>query len=224
MSTHDQALYWLRYQNQLIFSSRVYWTNEIDSRRFFGHDVQNQLITHSRIHYRAGRFDIAGGLTYSRAYAAIPENGSRKALAELRPVAEATHEKTYRRITLQNRLRLDHRFFQEDRNTSLLESPDYVLRLRYRVQVRFPLKQNTEGITTIGMRIGDEIMFNHKKNVYDQNRIYITSEYYITRNLSLEAGYLYIDQRRLGRDEYFHRHVLRFSVLHKVTSVKAVKQ
>jgi hypothetical protein len=213
---HNQTLYWLRFQNQLVFSPRVYWNNEIDNRRFIGPDVQNQLIYHSRLHYKTGKWDLAGGITWSMAYAQIPENGSRAPIAEIRPVAEATHEQSIaQNLFMQNRIRVDSRFFQEERETSIFEESELIFRLRYRLQVRFPLKRNDDNVTLIGMRIADEIMINSTENVYDQNRIYITTDFYINKSLSLEAGYLYINQQRFDRDDFFLRNVLRFSVLHR---------
>ena len=110
-TVHQQTLYWIRYQNQLIFSPKLFWNNEADNRRFIGPDVQNQLIFHSRLHYKTGRWDLAAGLTYSRAYAAIPESGYNTAVDELRPVAEASYEWPVRRSGIQMRLRADNRFF-----------------------------------------------------------------------------------------------------------------
>lgn len=58
----SQWTYWLRYQNQLIFSPKLYWNNEGDNRRFFNPDVQLQFIVHSRLHYKIKRWDFGGGL------------------------------------------------------------------------------------------------------------------------------------------------------------------
>lgn len=213
----DQSLYWIRYQNQLIFSPKFSWNNEVDNRRFFSPDVENQFIFHSRLHYKREKWDFAGGLTLSWIFAQKPENGFDHAVAEIRPVAEVTHEQPIGKILLQNRLRIDNRFFQENPDKSIWEESFYVLRLRYRIQVRIPIKINAEEIPTISLRIADEIMFNTKENTFDQNRIYVTGEFYVNKNLSLETGYLYIYQQRLGLDEYFSRHVIRFSVLHRIS-------
>jgi hypothetical protein len=214
--TQTQTLYWLRYQSLLIFSKRLSWNNDIDNRRFIGPDVQNQFIFHSRLHYRADRWDFATGITYSVAYAAIPEQGYDHAMAELRPVAEVTYEIPVRKSFLAHRLRLDNRIFQESPGESVLEESFFVMRYRYRIQYRTALKRNESNATTIGLRIADEIMVNDRRNFYDQNRIYVTGEFMLSRQFSLEAGYIYIHQRRLSRDEYFSRNVLRFSVLHRI--------
>ncbi|MDH4297706.1 MAG: hypothetical protein OEV74_15615, partial [Cyclobacteriaceae bacterium] len=50
-----QYLYWIHYQNQLVLSPKYYWVNEIENRRFFNPDVENQLIAHSHFHYKPGK-------------------------------------------------------------------------------------------------------------------------------------------------------------------------
>jgi hypothetical protein len=214
--THTQSLYWLRYQAIISFSPRLSWSNDIDNRRFFGHDVENQLIFHSRLHYKTGRWDLASGLTYSIAYAAFPETGYTSSIGEFRPVIEASYEIPVRKSFLSQRIRIDNRIFQEIPEVSLFDESFYVMRFRYRLQYRTVLKRNDADVTTIGLRVADEIMFNDRKNFYDQNRIYLTGEFYLNPKISLEGGYIFIHQQRFGRDEFFQRHVLRFSVLHRI--------
>lgn len=211
-----QSLYWIRYQNQLFFSPTLYWTNEIDNRRFFSHDVQNQLIIHSRLHCKVKEWDFAGGLTLSWIFAQKPELGYDHAVNEIRPVVEASHELPLGKVFLQNRIRLDNRFFQENPDKSVLEESFYVLRFRYRAQVRVPLKKNEENISVITLRIADEIMLNHTGTTFDQNRIYVSTDFYFSKSISLETGYIYIVQRRFDTDEYFERNVVRVSLLHRL--------
>ncbi|HZB14858.1 MAG TPA: DUF2490 domain-containing protein [Chryseolinea sp.] len=212
----EQSLYWIRYQNQLLFSPKLYWTNEIDNRRFFSPDVQNQLIIHSRLHYKINRWDFAGGLTFSWIFAQQPELGYDHAVSEFRPVTEVSYELPIGNVFFQSRVRLDHRFFQEDPDKSVFEESSYVLRFRYRAQVRIPLKKDDENNSRITLRIADEIMLNHTSNTFDQNRIYVSVDFYLTKNISLEPQYIYIFQRRFGTDAYFERNVIRFSILHKI--------
>lgn len=214
---NHQSLYWLRYQNQLSLSPRFYWNNEIDNRRFFGPDVQNQFIFHSRIHYKKNNWDFGMGLTVSWIFAQKPEVGYTHTVTEIRPVIEATHEVPIGKIFFQNRLRLDNRFFEEDQEKSIFAESVYVLRFRYRAQFRIPLKRNEENLPVITLRIADEVMLNHTKNTFDQNRIYVSSDFLLSRKFTLETGYIYIFQQRFGYDEFFKRHVVRLSILHKIT-------
>jgi len=211
-----QYQYWLRYQNQLTFSPTWHWINEIDNRRFIAPDVEAQLIVHSHLHYKKGRWDFAPGLTYSLFFTRKPEEGYNHATAELRPFTEATYEIPLGKIFFTQRLRLDNRFIQANENENIFEESNYVMRFRYRVQLKVPVKNNDEGITTISLRLADEIMLNHQYSTFDQNRIYVTGEFRLDKHFSLEAGYIYIYQHALTNDEVFQRNVFRFSVLHKI--------
>jgi hypothetical protein len=197
-------------------SPKLSWHNDIDNRRFINPDVQHQLIFHSRVHHKAGPWDVAAGLTYSAAYASKPELGYKHSISELRPVAEVSYERLLGKVLLAQRIRMDNRVFQEVPEVSLLEESFYVMRLRYRLQLRIPVKRNDDDLTTIGLRVADEIMVNTSLNFYDQNRVYVTADFYINPRLTLETGYIYIDQQRLGTEEFFSRHVMRLSLLHNI--------
>jgi len=213
--TITQSAYWLRYQNQMHLSPHVLWNTEIDNRRFISPDAQLQLIIHSRLHRKLGLFDVGGGMTLSWAYAQRPSNTISHPTFEIRPVLEASYEKPKEKLSIQHRLRLDNRFIEEDRLDGLDQDYEYTARLRYRVQARIPIiKKEKSG--SISARFANEVMVNHRKTFFDQNRIYATLDFTISRALSIEGGYIYIHQQRFGRDEYFHRHVLRFSVLHRM--------
>jgi hypothetical protein len=213
--TYHQALYWIRYQNQLVFSPQLSWNNEVDNRRFFNIDVQNQFITHSRLHYKTGAWEFGGGLTASWIFTQIPENGIKNTILELRPVAEASHEFKIRKIFIQNRFRIDNRYFDIDENTTIWERSRYVMRLRYRTQVKIPLK-TIENIPRVILKLAEEIMINTRLNVFDQNRLYMSSEFYINKNFSLETGYIYLYQQRTSTQDFYSRNVFRISFLHKI--------
>jgi hypothetical protein len=215
---NHQSLYWIRYQNQLIFSPQVYWNIEFDNRRFFGTDVENQFIFHSKLHYKKKSWDFGGGITASWIFAQKPENGYTHAAIELRPVIEASHELRLGSVGLQNRIRIDNRFLEEDPDISILKASSYVMRFRYRLQARVPLKKNAESLPVIVLRVADELMFNHTKNTFDQHRINVSTDFFISKALTLEVGYVYIYQQRFGSDnEFFQRNVARFSLIHKIT-------
>ncbi len=160
---HHQSLYWLRYQNTLFFTPRTYWTTEIDNRRFFSHDIQNQLIIHSRGHRKVQKFDFGAGLTYSMNYAVVPESGPRRPTSEIRPVVEGSVELPVRRWYIHQRVRIDKRFLQADREESVFSDSDFYIRFRYRLQLQIPVKTDDEGSTIANLRIGDEIMLNHRE-------------------------------------------------------------
>jgi hypothetical protein len=212
---YRQTQYWLRYQAQLNFSPQLYWTTEADNRRFINPDVQTQLIFHSRLHYKKNAWDFGAGLTLSYAFASRPEVGYKNATTEIRPVAEVSHEFQAKRFVIQNRFRVDNRFFEVNENESIWETSRYVTRLRYRLQFRIPIKKSDDKIK-ITLRIADEIMVNVQENFFDQHRIYASGDFYISKKFSVEAGYIHIYQQRFATEDFFVRHILRLSVMHKI--------
>lgn len=213
---HTQSLYWIRYQNQLNITPKFYWINEIDNRRFFAPDVENQLIAHSRLHYVKDRWNFGAGLTLSWIYAQIPENGYSHSVAEIRPVVEGAYEFPAGKVSIQQRVRIDNRFVQESQDQSVWENSFYVFRFRYRLQAKMPIKVNDDGATTISLKVSEEIMLNNKENTFDQNRISAFTEFALNKKLTLETGYTYVYQQRYGKEEFFSRHVVRFSIIHNL--------
>ncbi|MEO7990971.1 MAG: DUF2490 domain-containing protein [Chryseolinea sp.] len=213
---HHQTLYWIYYTNQLYFKPNLYWVNNVDNRRFMNPDQENQFICHSRLHYKKGKWDFGAGLTLSSIYTQIPENGSSHIATELRPVIETSHETPIGKVSLQNRVRLDNRFLETSTQESVLDTSIYVLRFRYRLQARMPLVKDKDNNTVLQLRVSDEIMLNHKENLFDQNRINVTIDYILNKNFTFELGYIYIYQQRYSKDEFYSRNTIRFGLQHKI--------
>jgi hypothetical protein len=171
---------------------------------------------HSRLHYKLGQWDFGGGLTFSWIFAQKPENGYDHSTAEVRPVVEASYEVPVGKVLLQNRVRIDNRFIEESQDHSVWEESFYVFRIRYRIQARIPLKVNDDGISTIMLRLSEEIMFNNKENTFDQNRMYVSGEFYLNKALTFEVGYIFIYQQRFSTEEFYSRNVIRFSLIHRM--------
>lgn len=215
-TVYHQSQYWLKYQVQLTFNKHWQFNNEIDNRRFFSPDLQHQLIIHSRGHYRINRWDFGAGLTLSWAYTSVQESVVKNPLLEIRPVSEVSYEIPIKKSFLQQRLRYDNRFFEVDQPKVSQDRYDYVGRIRYRIQWRFPIKADESDRQLIGLRLADEIMFNTEGNVFDQQRFYITSDLRLNKRFSFEAGYINIYQQRRNVDEFFLRHVVRLSLIHRI--------
>ena len=193
----------------------MYWINEGENRRFFDPNVENQLILHSHLHYRLNDWDFGGGLTLSWIYAQIPEQLYNHSASEIRPFLEVSREHKLGHVFFQNRIRIDNRFLESSVDKSIWEESYYVARLRYRAQLRLVLQQK-DGKPTVGARIGDEIMLNSKRNTFDQNRVYVSVDFQLLRSLSVEPSYVFVYQQRLNKGEFFSRHVLRISLIHRM--------
>lgn len=214
--THSQSLYWIRYRLQVSLGKGFSYGGEIENRRFFSPDVQNQLIHHSRVRYRAGRWEFAAGPSYSLAYASFPERGYKQAVHEFRPVTEVNLDIPVGKTTLAQRLWVDWRFFQSDPDETVFSSSDFRTRFRYRLQVKFPLSGSGSNASRSELKTANEIMVNDRGNFFDQNRFYLSTDYKLNETFSVELGYVWIYQQRSGTDEFFSRHVVRFTLTQRI--------
>lgn len=217
----NQNLYWIRYYNQLSLNSKWTWHNEVDMRRFMDNSRLHHVIAHSHIHYKiAPNFDIGAGITYSQQSPQFPDATSTLVVPEIRPFQEITQSQTLgKKVTLSHRFRLDERFIRKNNGTELLEGSDFNFRFRYRPQLAINLSK-TESKTPTNLKIADELMVNFGGEIvynhFDQNRVYVALEKVLSKNFSVEMGYLHWYQQRSSGKDFFDRNILRLTILHKI--------
>lgn len=206
-----QQTYWLRYQNQLFFTDKLSWINEIDNRRFFSPGIQNQLIVHTRVDYMGKKFEPAVGCSFSWQYAQEPDQGYDVAVPEIRPFQEVTHHiRLANKLKLNNRFRMDDRFIRHHSGGELTPGYDFILRFRLRTQLLYTFKEKYI------FKASDEIMINDRNNTFDQNRVAASVEFILGKKYSAEVGYLHIYQQRSNNKGFFARDIFRFTFYHKL--------
>jgi Protein of unknown function (DUF2490) len=220
-NTTFQNLYWLRYYNQLSFNQKLTWHNEIEMRRFLDNNRLHHIIGHSHLHYKIlPNVDVALGITYSEQSPQFSDATSTLVVPEIRPFQEVTTSQTFgKRISLSYRFRLDERFIRKNNSTVLLDGSDFNFRLRFRPQLNINLSK-LESKTPTNLKISDELMVNFGGEIlynrFDQNRVYVGFEKVLSKNVSLELGYLHWFQQRNSGKDFFDRNILRMTVLHKM--------
>jgi hypothetical protein len=217
----NQNLYWTRYYNQLSLNAKLTWHNEVDMRRFMDNSRLHHVIAHSHIHYKiAPNFDIGAGITYSQQSPQFSDATSTLVVPEIRPFQEITQSQTLgKRVTLSHRFRLDERFIRKNNGTELLDGTDFNFRFRFRPQLAINLSK-LENKTPTNLKIADELMVNFGGEIvynhFDQNRVYVGLEKVLSKNFSVEMGYLHWYQQRSSGKDFFDRNILRLTVLHKM--------
>lgn len=133
-------------------------------------------------------------------------------------------KKKYKYFNVYQRFKVEARFFHQTENNELVGGYQFSnFRMRYQLGLDIPLikKQDAEKLI---LKIKDEVMFNFGKNivknVFDQNRIYISLNYPMNKNLAFEAGYLNWFQQRPSGTDFYNRDIIRFSVFHKINLKK----
>jgi Protein of unknown function (DUF2490) len=216
-----QNLYWLRYYNQLSFNPKLTWHNEIEMRRFLDNNRLHHLIGHSHLHYKAmPNLDVAVGITYSEQSPQFSDAVSTLVVPEIRPFQEiSTNQSFGKRVALSYRFRLDERFISKNNGTVLSDGSDFNFRFRFRPQLNINLSK-LESKTPTNLKISDELMVNFGGDIlynrFDQNRVYLGLEKVLSKNFSLELGYLHWYQQRNTGKDFFDRNILRMTVLHKI--------
>lgn len=198
-TTHQQA-YWTRIFVRVKLNDKWSWQTEADNRRFFGQNKQLQFIVHTHLHRKLSKnTEGSVGFTFSEVWQGnLP-------VPELRPFQEfyifqhLTHH-----LRLSHRIRTEQRWFHNYQNTVLTDGYNFRFRVRY--MLRFDYKLSDKWI----VKANDEIM-THTDD-FDQNRIYGGIEYKLTKDLSLEMGYLKVLQKRAANKGYFDRDNLRVTL------------
>lgn len=197
------------------------WHNEIDDRHFFENNRQQQLIIHSRLHYKfIKNMEAAFGITYSSQNPQDPQSTSKLIIPEFRPVQEISFSNPFSsRFNLQQRLRVDERFIRKNDRLNLLEGYDFHIRFRYRIQMSYRINE-IEDKVPLAVKISDELMINSGSKFagkrFDQNRIYTGLELGLVKDLSAELGYLHLSQQRANINQYFERDIIRLTLYHKI--------
>ena len=124
-----------------------------------------------------------------------------------------------KRLTFQQRLRIDERFIHKNNGKELLDGYDFNFRFRYRLQASYRVNKLEAPKATI-LKLSNELMVNAGKNIiynqFDQNRLYVGIEQGFGKGISAELGYLHWYQQRASGNQFFDRDIIRFTLNHKI--------
>lgn len=206
-------LYWVRYFNQLHFNKKWSWQNEFDERRSIQPDQQRQFIMHTYANFKVNtKTDLAAGVTGSWV-----TNTKNLTVPELRFFQSATSKlATIGKIDLHFRFRLEERFLHntDTEKINLTDGYHFKFRTRYRIQFQRSLDENQKWLA----KISDEIMYHTDEDAvweFDQNRLYFGIERKLSKQLSLEMGYLL--GHFLSNDQIIHSNIVRTTLYHRIT-------
>jgi hypothetical protein len=222
-----QNLYWVRYTNTIALNNpKLSVQFEAEGRRFFETSERHHFIMHSRLHYRVTpQFNVAGGITYSRQSTQFPFRDFNLVVPEIRLVQEANYNiPISRRVSIQQRLRIDNRFIRSNDGRILNEGYYFNFRFRFRLQGSFLLNKDLSKNATI-LKVSNEVMVNAGSrivyNIFDQNRIYLGVEKRFSKSISGEIGYLHWYQQTSAGDIFFNRNIIRTTLFHNIKLSKA---
>lgn len=112
---------------------------------------------------------------------------------------------------LQHRIRLEHRWMGEPEGPGqhAMGSWEYASRIRYQMEVNYPLQGTTLDDQEFYLTALDELFLNlgHDDNVYNQNRLLGGLGYQFTRDFQLELSYIHQISRHTDPDPVSQRPV-----------------
>jgi hypothetical protein len=125
-------------------------------------------------------------------------------------------QRIYEQVQLRDnvgRLGLSHRYRLEQRWIELAGTSNYVYqnRARYMLRGTLPLMGPTLDSKEPYVSAYEEILIgfgNNVPNIFDQNRAYAAMGYKLSRDASVETGYMYQISQQRNRTDFQHNHTL----------------
>ena len=182
-TTHQKG-YWTRLYAKVKLDSNWTWQIEADERRFIVPDKQLQFIAHTHLHRKISK-NTEGSLGLS--FSSVPQGLID--VKEYRLFQEFyVYQKLTSKLRLAHRLRTEQRWFENVEKGEIVSGFNFKFRYRYRPQLE--LKMNKKW----SFKTNAELMVYY--NAYDQFRFFIGGEYRFNPLLSMEMGYLKVNQKR----------------------------
>lgn len=223
-----QRLVWLGYNNKLRISSKTTLVTEIEDRRYAFPDRQNEWILPRVTILRDIGSGWNAGIGFAHFRQSSPDNpGSNISYVrpELRPHLEANYNQKpgAGKLSIDHRYKIEERFIHRTSSTGLEPGYTFNVRLRYKIQLSYPLITKESGSGTLIAKAYNEFMVNFGKhilyNTFDQNRLGIALNYGLRKDLQFQVDFVNIFRERTA-GEYFNQYVERFTVYHTINTLK----
>ncbi len=220
-----QQLIWYGYFNSFIINSNWKFHSDVQERHFINPVAQHQLVFRTFVERKlVHNWSSLLGMILFYQSPQDPNSPSNLMVPELRPVVGFANFESLGLLKINQKYQLEARFFHNQDNGELTSGYDFSnFRFRYLLSFDYPIFRIHNADKLI-LKVKDEVMLNigNKivKNTFDQNRLYLATNYAITPKLSFEVGYMnWFQQQRNGTD-YYNRDIIRFSIFQTISSKK----
>ncbi len=223
-----QRLIWLGYNNKFRITNKWTLVTEIEDRRYAFPDRQNEWILPrvTILHDLGSGWNAGIGFAHFRQSSPDnPESDISFARPELRPHLEANYSQKLAggKLSLDHRYKIEERFIHRTSSAGLEPGYTFNARLRYKIQLSWPLIKKESGSGTLLAKAYDEFMVNFGKHIlynsFDQNRLGVALNYGLRKDLQFQVDFVNIFKERTA-GEYFNQYVERFTVYHTINRVK----
>lgn len=129
---------------------------------------------------------------------------------ENRIYQQAQHSSKWGKIQVVHRIRNEQRWSQQLAGTQKTDRWQFTNRIRYLFSITVPVSEQKKIPSLV---LADELMVHFGKNLvrnhFDQNRLFAGIRMPLMKNLSFDAGYMLVYQRKRSGYQYDMNHTLR---------------
>jgi len=213
---HQNQL-WYGYYLTYSINKQWYLQGEAHERHFISPVLHHQTAFRAHLHRNFGKnWEFSAGAALFLNTPNDPAATVRLAIPEYRPHFEGLYKHNWSKLRVDHRFRAEMRFNQAANaaRTALDESINFSnYRLRYRIQVLFPLLKSISG------KVNTEILLNaaqeNPENDLDQHRMFAGLSIPLRTNLALDVGYLHAFQQRPNLN-YYDRSIISMMLYHRI--------
>lgn len=215
VTTQNQQ--WVHYFLTARFAEKAYLTSEASFRTRSGFSEASQSVLGAGLMYRpAPTLSLQTNVAYFTAYAQAPATVNRPEWRVYHAIL--LQGQKYGKLTVSHRYRVEERFFRKANSQTLEQGFDLECRLRYQLQLQYPLKGDKVDYKIPYLFLTEEIFLHLGKNIltntFDQNRITAGLGLMFIKNFTCTLGYLHIYQQRASGSNYNSIHTLRLALIH----------
>lgn len=191
---------WMMYNGTHKLSAKWKWYTEVQWRKneWLKNPLQLQLRT--TFDYKAGeKITTSLGYVWTETDPYGNQPSSNYDFGEHRPFEQIVIDNKLGRFNISHRYRFEQRFsetkiYSASDSAYFHDSWSYKNRFRYRFQVNIPLNKKEIENKTLFLTVYDELFIsfgkNVKKNMFDQNRIFVGLGYKVNSALGFQVGYV----------------------------------
>ena len=182
---------WFQYYNQLKINEKFTVLTDGGFRLRNNFSESSQYLLRASISYSLGP-DVKVAAGYANFGGYLEGN---VVIRENRAYQDITFSQKFTKLSLNQRVRVEERFFKTTQKSNIPGEKETRFRFRYGIQLTIPLFNLSPNNTDRKMlfQVGDEIFINAGKdivyNIFDQNRVLIGPVFQFDKNLSISLIY-----------------------------------
>lgn len=210
---------WLSYHNQVRFSNRWgLWNDaQLRTKNKFTRDFSVYILRTGLVYHLNDDLRMTAGYAFAHYF---PANSKAVAQTEHRPWQQILWQNRYPSLRFTQSVRLEERFRRNlISSTQLGGRYGFNYRLRYNLVLNFALNKKPFAPKTFSYTASDDVHVNFGKQVvynsFDQNRVFLATQYHTRGQNFLQLGYLYIYQQT-GASNYRYTHAARITYMHVI--------